>query len=170
MNNLYFACAKCKIYVDAGYVWAHWSLEDEGVVKRGEPVSVEAVFAAEQYWRPSETESADWLYKEVLPSARRFLEEHKSHPVVFGNTADFISYDREDFLDWMQLGFSPQLLPRYFAEHLGLLTWEQVCGFIAKQEAAPWWWMLEWENLHEKARKKFEHFVESRIAKQSATR
>jgi hypothetical protein len=169
MNNLYFACANCKIYVDAGYGWAHWSLEETGVVKRGEPVSVEAVLAARQYWQPSETESAEWLYKEVLPSARRLLEEHRHHRIVFGNTADFLSHDRDGFLDWLQLGFLPQLLPRYFAEHLGLLTWEQVCGFISKQETAPWWWMLEWENLHEKVRKKFEQFAASRAAKESAS-
>jgi hypothetical protein len=162
MTNLYFACMDCKIYVDAGYGWACWSLEETGVVKRGNPVSVKSVMAARQYWTPSETESADWLNKEVLPSVRCFLGAHKRHSIVFGNTADFLSYDRDGFLEWMQVGFMPQLLPRYFAEFLGLGTWEEVRGYILKQEATPWWWMLQWDDLHNKARRKFEQIVESR--------
>lgn len=168
MNNLYFACADCKIYVDAGYRWAYWSLEEVGVVARGKPVRVEAVLAAKEYWTPSETESAAWLHKEVLPAARRFLHEHKRHRIIFGNTADFMSFDGEDFLDWMQVGFLPQLSPRYFAEYLGLMNWNQVCDFISKQDCAPWWWMLEWENLHDKVRRKFEQFVRERYAREPA--
>lgn len=162
MNNLYFACTDCKVYVDAGYGWAYWSLEEAGVVKRCAPVSAESVLEAVEYWTPSETESADWLYKEVLPAVRVFLREHEAHRIVFGNTADFLPADGEGFLDWMQVGFQPQLLPRYFVEQLGLKTWEQVRGFIAKQDAAPWWWMLEWEGLHDKVRRKFQELIESR--------
>ena len=170
MNNIYFACTDCKVYVDAGYRWAYWSLEETGVVRRGEPVSAESVLSAEEYWTPSKTESADWLYNEVLPAVRFFLREHESHHIIFGNTADFLPPDGEGFLDWMQVGFEPQLLPRYFVEQLGLKTWEQVRSFIAKQDAAPWWWMLEWEGLHDKVRRKFQELIESRNFSHQVTR
>ena len=161
MNNLYFACTDCKVYVDAGYRWAYWSLEEPAVVRRGRPVSVESVLAAEEYWTPYKTESADWLYEKVLPSVRHFLERHKHHRIIYGNMADFLPSDGEGFLDWLQLGFMPQLLPRYFVEHLGLKTWDDVRSFIAGQESEPWWWLLEWDNLHNKARKKFQELIDS---------
>jgi hypothetical protein len=166
MNNLYFACTDCKIYVDAGYGWAYWSLEETGICKRNELVSVESVLSAQEYWNPSKTESADWLYKEVLPSVLHFLKKHEQHRIVFGNTSDFLPVDGCGFLDWMQIGFMAQLLPRYFVEQAGLKTWDEVRDFISKQDAAPWWWLLDWEGLHDKARKKFQELIESSIAKQ----
>jgi len=162
MNNLYFACIDCKVYVDAGYRWALWSLEEPGIVKRGIPISVDSVFAASEYWTPWNTGSAEWLQSEVLPSVRRFLEEHRKHRLVFGNTADFLSQDGDGILDWMQVGFSPALLPRYFVERLGFKTWDQVCNFVARQASLPWWWMLDWDDLHNKFRQKFQDLVESR--------
>lgn len=162
MSDLYFACTDCKVYVDAGYRWALWWLDEPGIVNQGKRVSVESVLGAREYWNPSKTESADWLYKEVLPSVRHFLGEHKHHCIVFENTANFLLFEGEGFLDWMQVGFQPQLLPRYFVEQLGLKTWDQVRDFIATQEAAPWWWLLEWEGLHDKARKKFQELIRSR--------
>ena len=168
MTNLYFACTDCKVYVDAGYRWASWWLEEPGIVKRGKPVSVESVLSAREYWTPAKTEGAQWLYTEVLPSVRRFLGEHQGHQIVFGNTADFLSIGGDDLLDWMQVGFSPLLLPRYFVERLGLQTWDQVSSFIARQDSTPWWWMLEWDDLHDKARSKFQELVESRAAPKKA--
>jgi len=170
MSNIYFACTECKVYVDAGYRWAVWWLEERGVVRRGEPVSVDSVLAARDYWTPFETDSANWLRSEVLPSVRRFLDEHKPHRVVYGNTSDFLTSGGDGLLDWMQVGFSPLLLPRYFVERLGLVTWDQVSNFVARQESAPWWWMLEWDDLHVKARKKFHELVESKSAGHSTIR
>jgi len=164
MTNLYFACTDCKVYVDAGYRWASWWLEEPGVVKRGKPVSVESVLSAREYWAPGATDGALWLSTEVLPSVRRFLEEHKDHPLVFGPTADFLASGGDGVLDWMQVGFLPLLLPRYFVERLGFKTWDEVANFIARQDSAPWWWMLEWDDLHDKARRKFQELVESRAA------
>jgi hypothetical protein len=160
--NTYFACTDCKVYVDAGYRWASWALEEPGVVERGKPVSVESVLSARGYWTPGKTEGAQWLYREVLPPVRRFLEEHRCHRLVFGNTADFLSSDGDGLLDWMQVGFLPLLLPRYFVERLGFKTWDEVASFIARQDNTPWWWMLEWDDLHSKAMKKFQAAVESR--------
>ena len=162
MNNLFFACKDCRTYVDAGYRWALWSLEEPGLVTRDRPVSVESVLSAREYWTPPGTAGADWLRTEVLPSVRRFLEEHRCHHIVFGNTSDFLSPDGDGFLDWMQVGFLPLLLPRYFVERLGFKTWDQVSNFISRQDSTPWWWLLEWDDLHAKARKKFQEVVESR--------
>jgi hypothetical protein len=162
MNNLYFACLDCKSYVDAGYRWASWWLEEPGIVGRGKPVSVDRVLSAREYWAPGNTDSAKWLYSEVLPSVRRFLEEHRCHRIVFGPTGDFLSPDSSGMLDWMQVGFLPLLLPRYFVERLGFQTWDQVATFISRQDSAPWWWMLDWDDLHTKARSKFIELVESK--------
>jgi len=161
MTNLYFACTDCKVYVDAGYRWAGWWLEDPGVVKRGKRVAVDSVLSAREYWTPGKTDGAQWLYTEVLPSVRRFLDAHRFHRIVFGNTGDFLSLDDNGLLDWMQVGFLPLLLPRYFVERLGFKTWDEVASFVARQDRAPWWWMLEWDGLHEKARKKFQQLIDS---------
>jgi hypothetical protein len=161
MSNLYFACIDCKTYVDAGYRWASWWLEEPGIVKRGKPVSVDTVLLAREYWSPGKSDGAQWLYSEVLPSVRRFLEEHRCHRIVFGPSSDFLSPDSNGLLDWMQVGFLPLLLPRYFVERLGFKTWDQVSNFISRQDSMPWWWMLEWDDLHAKVRKKFQELVES---------
>jgi len=162
MTNLYFACTDCKVYVDAGYRWAGWWLEEPGVVKRGKRVAVDSVLSAREYWTPGKTDGAQWLYTEVLPSVRRFLDAHRFHRIVFGNTGDFLSLDDNGLLDWMQVGFLPLLLPRYFVERLGFKTWDEVASFVARQDRAPWWWMLEWDGLHEKARKKFQQLIDSK--------
>jgi hypothetical protein len=123
---------------------------------------VDSVLSAREYWTPGKTDSAQWLYSEVLPSVRRFLDEHRFHRIVFGNTGDFLSLDDSGLLDWMQVGFLPLLLPRYFVERLGFKTWDEVSNFIARQDSTPWWWMLEWDGLHEKARKKFQQLIDSK--------
>jgi len=164
MTNLYFACTDCKVYIDAGYRWAAWRLEEPGIVRRGKNVVVDLVLSASEYWSPGRTEGAQWLHSEVLPSVRRFLEEHRFHHIVFGNTGDFLSLDDNGLLDWMQVGFLPLLLPRYFVERLGFKTWDEVSNFIARQDSMPWWWMLEWDGLHEKAREKFQQLIDSKRA------
>ena len=164
-SNVYFACTDCKVYVDAGYRWAVWWLEEPGIVTRGEPTSVDLLLSATEYWAPPKTESSYWLEAEVLPSVRRFMDGHRYHRIVFGNTADFLSPDPDDILNWMQVGFLPLLLPRYFVERLGFETWDQVAGFMAGQNSPPWWWMLEWDDLHDKARKKFQELIETRNSK-----
>ena len=54
MNDLCFACLDCKSYIDSGYRWCYWTLEDPGIVKQGQPISVPAVLAATEYWRGGE--------------------------------------------------------------------------------------------------------------------
>src|SRR5436190_24250446 len=107
MNNLYFACTDCYIYIDAGYRWAYWTLENAVLVKRGQSVCVENVFLFNEYWNPpiesnldfsvngitipipsqfiseSISDKPHWLYDEVLPSVRDFLKEHQRHHIIF---------------------------------------------------------------------------------------
>ena len=169
-SNVYFACLDCKVFVDAGYRWAVWQLEETGLVMRGQAATVDRLLSARDYWTPPKSESSYWLEAEVLPSVRRFLDEHHCHRILFGGTADFLSPEPDDILNWMQVGFLPVLLPRYFVERLGFETWDQVAGFVAVQDSPPWWWMLEWDDLHDKARKKFQELIASRSSEQTNSR
>jgi hypothetical protein len=162
MQNLYFACTDCKIYVDAGYGWASWWLEEPRLVERGKPVLVDAVLSSADYWDPPKTDASNWLNRDVLPAVRCLLQKHRGHRIVFGTASDFLSFGDDGFLDWLQVGSPAQLLPRYFVERLGFVKWDEVCEFVRKQETEPWWWLLEWEGLHDKARRKFEELVKSR--------
>ena len=83
MNSPYFACPNCRLYIDAGYRWAYWLLVEPGVVSPNEGVDIEALLAHSEYWNPPEEERSAWLCERILPSVRRFLEEHNSHGVVY---------------------------------------------------------------------------------------
>src|SRR5262245_5565334 len=83
MNCLYFACTDCKQYIDAGYRWAYWRLQNPGIVRLGEPISVSAVLAATDYWTPSADKQSDWLVQRILPAVRRFFTEHGGHFLLF---------------------------------------------------------------------------------------
>jgi len=115
MNNLYFICPSCKVFIDAGYRWAYWTLEDAGVVARDQTVDPQKVFAAEEYWNPEKDDISKWLYDEVFPSVRAFLEEHGSHDVVFDEHDRFRDEGGVNwFLEWIQEGFLSDPLPRFF--------------------------------------------------------
>jgi hypothetical protein len=161
MNNLYFACCDCKIYIDAGYRWAYWTLEDAGIVSRKKEVSVGSVLAANNYWNPPRGETSRWLYEEIFPPLKKFLEDHKDHRVVFGEQEDFAP-DDDYYLDWMQIGDGMQPTPRYLVEVLGLNTWEQVGEYMKEREFPPVWWETTWWGdppPHEKGKKRFEELV-----------
>ena len=170
MNNLYFACTNCKVFVDAGCRWAYWTLEHSGIVKRGEEISTDAILSSEPYWNPGREKGAggkveaDLLYRDVLPSVRLFLKTHRDHEILFGESEDFFSLDDESFLEWKQLGYLLVELPRYFVEELGHKTWDEVCEYMEQQMEKPWWWKLEWDDRHQKVRKKFESLVLERQA------
>ena len=183
MNNLYFACVDCKIYIDAGYRWAYWELEKAGVVKRGKEVNLGAVLAAEKYWNPTDEDSSewleieailiakgylkaastgertDWLYKEVFPPLRQFLAEHRDDRMVFGQYEDFVPDDDDSELDWMQVGYLLRKTPRYFVEVLGLRTWDEVSEHMEGQVHTPAWWSGSYLDEYEKRRRKFEELV-----------
>ncbi|MBD2020536.1 hypothetical protein H6F43_10085 [Leptolyngbya sp. FACHB-36] len=133
MNDLYFACKNCKVFVDAGYRWAYWTLEQPGIVKRKEVIVAEVVLSAEEYWNPDLGEGSNWLYKGVLLSVREFLAIHREHEIIFGEYEDFISWDDESFLEWKQLGYLLTSLPRYFVEELKFKSWDEVCEYIEQR-------------------------------------
>src|SRR3954463_10039546 len=101
MNDLYFACPECKVYVNAGYRWCYGKLERHGVVRLGEPVDVERVLAHEPYWSPPPGESSAWLYNEVLPSVREFFTRHGEHGIRFWEDNHLPD---DVFLNWLQVG------------------------------------------------------------------
>jgi hypothetical protein len=161
MNNLYFVCLDCKIYIDAGYRWAYWELEEAGVVARGKPISLEAVFGAESYWNPPKDGQSGWLYDQVFPPLREFLHDHSSHEIVFGEEDDFAPLDDDDFgfgFDWMQVGYCLLPTPRYLVEVLGLKSWDEVRAYMDELKPPPWWWEDTWgdPSPHEEAKQKLE--------------
>lgn len=83
MNDRYFGCRQCRTYVDAGYRWAYWQLEEPGLVAIGEPVSIDAVFSATEYWSPQGDDNNRWLTVDVLPRVRRYLNTHRHHAVIY---------------------------------------------------------------------------------------
>ena len=172
MIDRYVACFDCNIYICAGDRWAYWTLEDSGVLKKGAPISAKAVLAAEGYWNPGREGNTDWLYDEVFPSVRLFLNEHESHKVVFGDKDDFLFGDNDenywnDYFNWMQIGFVPGPSPRFFVEQLGLRTWDEVWDHVAKQDRDIWW-MYD-EKMSVKAKRKFEELIESVVERHSSS-
>lgn len=172
MNNLYFACCDCKIYIDAGYRWAVCELEQTGVVSRRKEVSANSVLAADSFWNPPKEEASRWLYEEVFPPLREFLESHKNHRIVFGQTEDFAPTGDEDIY-WMQIGYCAVETPRHLVEVLGLKTWDQVDHYMKSKKAdendyPPVWWECTWHgnpSSHEKGKMFFEQLVRERKTK-----
>jgi hypothetical protein len=159
MNNLYFACSDCKTYTDAGYRWAYSTLEDTGLVQQGNPVSITAILAAEEYWNPPLEEASRWLYDEVLPGVRVFLEEHKKHRVIFAEAEGFLFFESaHKYFEWLQVGYLAEISPRTLVEKLGFTTWEAATEYLSKMEVSPWWWDHT-EDYSNKAKAKFEELL-----------
>jgi hypothetical protein len=140
MNNLYFACTSCKVFVDAGYRWAYWTLEDAGIVTKGGPVDPAKVLAAEEYWNPEKEETSNWLYNEVFPSVRTFLEEHGPHKIIYGEIDLICDSSSDWFLEWIQEGFLAYAYPRFCLERLHHDSWDAVRSYMDQQKSKPRWW------------------------------
>jgi hypothetical protein len=141
MNQLFFGCTTCHIFVDAGYRHAYWTLEDTGVVSRSTPVDAHAVFDAEEYWEVDA--QWQWLVK-LLPAVRTFLEAHEKHQIMFGDGEELgltPAYDGDYRLfDWlMEAGDVYEELPRYYVERMGFRQWDQVVEHNSTGDP-PWWW------------------------------
>jgi len=155
VNNLYFACTACHVFIDAGYRHAYWTLEHAGVVSTNAPVDIREVLDAEEYWAVDDVE---WLIK-LLPAVRGFLEAHRTHDVRFGdgeNLGPTPMFDGDYRLfDWlMDAGYVYKELPRYYVERLGFRRWAQVVEHVeTTRDGPPWWWLDE--EYREQARKKF---------------
>ena len=85
MNERFVGCRDCKKYIDAGYRWAYWTLEEPGIVCVGEPVTLTALLNAKEFWNPEHDEEhdADWLLKRVLPNLKEFLAVHLEHQLIW---------------------------------------------------------------------------------------
>lgn len=83
MNCRYFACPNCRVYIDAGYRWAYWTLEHPGIVIISGGVDVEAVRGCAEYWAPPVESRSPWLVDRILPRVRVFIEQHGSHGMVY---------------------------------------------------------------------------------------
>jgi hypothetical protein len=151
MNDVYFGCMDCKIYVDAGYRWAYWNLENAGAVTRGALVSAERVLSAAKYWAPPDESTSDWLLRDVFPHVRDFFANHATHSVYYGDE-DFLMPGDDDYLDWLEVGNAPARLPRYFAEVLRLRSWGEVERVLADPSKTPW--LFDHEELA-KTRERF---------------
>ncbi len=162
MNNVYFGCRDCKMYVNAGYRWAYWQLQYPGIVDRRGPISASAVLAAANYWEPVRDEQSEWLYADVFPSVRRFFDGHGSHRLVYGESDDLGIHDYDvEYLEWLEVGsFCPDFTPRTFVELLGFDRWEQVESHISTMTSKPWWWGEP--TMESKVKEKFEALVASR--------
>jgi hypothetical protein len=162
MNTVYFGCAACRAYIDAGYRHAYWELEEAGIVKRSIPVDTSAVLGARGYWNVD----ADWLIQ-LLPAVRRFLEQHAEHEVRFGDIDDIpVPSVANGLFDWvMEAGFALEELPRYYVERLGFRTWDEVTEHIRNSKHQPGWWRLDDERMT--AQRKFLSLVSGLSAERS---
>ena len=62
---------------------------------------------------------SDWLYSEVLPDVKKFMQEHFEHHVVYGEDHHFMSLELPQNFEWMQVGtYCLDYSPRYFVEIL----------------------------------------------------
>jgi hypothetical protein len=102
MNCVYFACPRCRSYIDAGYRWAYWTPEEPGIVRKTESVLVDRVLSATEYWSPDDSRESAWLREKVLPKVRPFLLDHQGHGLIY--VEEGWVYDREeDGEEWSEV-------------------------------------------------------------------
>lgn len=151
MNNVYFACLKCKIYIDAGYRWAYWSLEHTAVVEQGKPINVDAILQASQYWNvPAD---GGWPTLIHLQDVRKFLSDHARHELTYGDDEKFLpDLDSDEILDWLEIGSDAAPTIRGIMSSPDFHCWEDVVSYF-KEHLPPWW--FENPRLYAEARKRF---------------
>ena len=141
MTSRQFACLDCKQYIDAGYRWCYVHLERPGILIPGDPVDVEKVLAAVEYWSiPTPDQSAEWLEK-LLPQVRAFLLLHRKHDLRFGEAANEHFYSGTDFLEWddVEIG-QPLAISVQTLYTKGCRDWTDVEGYMKSLRAPVWWW------------------------------
>jgi hypothetical protein len=124
MNNVYFACTECRTFVDAGYRWAYWQLEEPRTVFQGGTVDVDRLLSVQSYWNPEPNEHSTWLTS-VLLRAKKFIHSHEAHRIVYGDMENVIGADADEYdgFDWMnECPDETDLQPRNFVEQLGMTT------------------------------------------------
>ena len=157
MNEPYFACTNCRVYIDAGYRWAYSELERPRHAELGSEIDVDRLLEATAYWDPPEGAESLWL-RQLLPEIRAFLLEHRSHSVLYAEGEDFLDTEDPEQFDWLHIaGYVQQPTPRYFAEVLQLQNWHDVKAWVASNRE-PWWWQL-FPEQYAWAREKFETLI-----------
>lgn len=101
VNCVYFACVDHRKYVDAGYRWAYWTLEQAGVVQKDHDVDIERLLSVSEYWNPPDEERSAWLCSDVLPTVRSFLLRHAGHRIVYVDE-DRFARDWEMGYEWRE--------------------------------------------------------------------
>jgi hypothetical protein len=101
VNGVYFACIDHHEYVDAGYRWAYWTLENTGIVQQDHDVDIERLLAANEYWNPPVEEQSTWLCGSILPAVRSFLRRHAGHRLVYIDE-DRLILDAEQAQEWRE--------------------------------------------------------------------
>jgi hypothetical protein len=141
VKERYFACLECAEHINAGYRWGHWTLEEPGIVRIGQPVDIDAVMGAEEFWNSDAP-----ALQEILPAIRRFLLFHQDHELIFGETESFMDWDDREspryFIQWLDvLNNSPEgYAPRDFVHRLGFREWSEVLEYVKTPENVPYWW------------------------------
>jgi hypothetical protein len=160
MNNVYFACTECKTYVDAGYRWAYWQLEEPKIVFQGAVVEVDRLLSVDSYWKPQPNEHNSWLIS-VLSHVEQFTVTHRAHRIVYGDMEQVIGADADEYAQFAWMNEYPEddreLKPRNFVEQLGMRTWGEVTAYFASRPEKPWWYKSSSRRVV--ARRKFEELV-----------
>jgi hypothetical protein len=151
MNDKYFYCKNCKEFTDAGGRWAEATLVENCIVSVNQPVDVEVVLAAGDFWdAPHGNEQ-----KQLLDCARSFLFTHKGHGIGYGEYENFLEFDVGDFF-WLDQSIDcPEQTPRLFAERYQMKEWSEVQHSI--QSNSPWWW--DEPRLQDQAKETFYSLV-----------
>ena len=102
MNDRYFACPNCRVYIDAGYRWAYWLLEEPGHVTLNDSVDVSRLLAVDAYWNPPREEGNAWLSEEVLPRVKAFFAKHREHGIIYLEI-DTIITEESLWYNWTQI-------------------------------------------------------------------
>jgi hypothetical protein len=157
VNDVYFACQKCHVMVEAGYRWAYWKLEQTGYVRRRAAVSAQSVALAVSYWSPPDEPASTWLKQRILPAVRSFLTDHGEHPLTYGDAEEIAGPDPVALWDWLEIGDTADATPRYLVDGLGMRSWDEVLDWSKGVDPKPWWWSEP--ELRDSARRKFEELA-----------
>jgi hypothetical protein len=164
MNEVYFFCESCKIYIDAGYRHAAMALVGCGVIEgdllgRERPfadVDIRKVLACAAYW--DQAGKPDDLSRRLV-RVREFLVEHATHVVAFGDIHRLLNNSDAVWTDWLSEDGEDDPTPRYLAERLHFGKWSEVETYIAGRRRSPWWWNHPNSATRAEAKRKFETMV-----------
>jgi hypothetical protein len=151
VNERYFACTDCRVYLDAGYRWCYWELERPGIVQLGDAVDTGRVLGHEPYWNPPKEKESDWLYDEVFPSVRELFDRHRGHDLRYWEDNHL---PNDVHLNWLKIGHSPYPSPRHCVEVLKMTRWE---------DAAEWREAEGWDLGNEENRQRFRRAFEEHL-------